>query len=195
MVIGSAIVIVYTMLGGFITVVATDSFQAVLMVVTCVVLTIAALFIGASHNMGIAEAFLNADFTVPLNVETSASATGFLLILNGLSWASGYTGQPQLLTRMMAMRNPAETRQALWLAVGWTLLAYGGAFMTGIIGFHMAEVGLLGANAAKAALDAEKIRITIPSGISERLASYLLAFLAAIAFSLLYHEKTKTGKQ
>ncbi len=157
MVIGSGIVTLYTMLGGFITVVATDAFQAVLMVITCVVLPIIAWFIAASQGVVVAEAFLNADFTVPLNINTTASATGYLLILNGLSWAFGYTGQPQLLTRMMAMRNPAENRQARWLAIVWTMLAYGGAFMIGIIGFQMVQAELLGENAARVAADSEKI--------------------------------------
>lgn len=157
MVIGSAIVTLYTMLGGFITVVATDAFQAVLMVVTCIALPIIGLFIAGAHNLGIAESLLTADFTVPLNVASTASATGFLLVLNGLSWAFGYTGQPQLLTRMMAMRNPVETRQARWLAIAWTLLAYGGAFMIGIIGYRLAGAGLLGENVARVAADSEKI--------------------------------------
>lgn len=157
MVLGSAIVTLYTMLGGFITVVATDAFQAVLMVVTCVVLPVVALFIAGGFDAGIGASLANADFTVPLNAATTSSATGFLLVLNGLSWAFGYTGQPQLLTRMMAMRNPAETRQARWLAVGWTILAYGGAFLIGIIGFRLVEAGLMGANAARIAADSEKI--------------------------------------
>ena len=176
MVIGSAIVTLYTMLGGFITVVATDAFQAILMVVTCVVLPIVALFIAAGSGIGVAESFLTADFTVPLNSATTASATGYLLILNGLSWAFGYTGQPQLLTRMMAMRNPVETRQARWLAIAWTLLAYGGAFMIGIIGFQMVEAGLLGQNAARLAGDAEKIMpVMVMSLLNPVLAGILLS--------------------
>ena len=73
---------------------------------------------------------------------------GFLLILNGLSWAFGYTGQPQLLNRMMAMHNPEENRQARIVAIVWTLLACGGAFLIGIIGFKLVQAGVLGENAA-----------------------------------------------
>lgn len=157
MVIGSALVTLYTMLGGFITVVATDAFQAVLMVVTCVVLPIIALGIAATHNINIAEAIVHANYTVPLNIETVKQATGGLLILNGMSWAFGYTGQPQLLTRMMAMRNKKETRQSRWLAVTWTLLAYTGAFLIGIIGYKLVQGGVLGEAAASVASDSEKI--------------------------------------
>lgn len=157
MVIGSALVTLYTMLGGFITVVATDAFQAVLMVVTCVVLPIIALFIAAANNINIAESIAQANYTVPLNIDQVKQATGGLLILNGLSWAFGYTGQPQLLTRMMAMRSKKETRQSRWLAVAWTLLAYSGAFMIGIIGYKLVQAGLLGSAASSVTNDAEKI--------------------------------------
>jgi len=157
MVIGSALVTLYTMLGGFITVVATDAFQAVLMVVSCVVLPIIALGIAASYNINIAETIAHASYTIPLNIGTVKQATGGLLILNGLSWAFGYTGQPQLLTRMMAMRNKKETRQSRWLAIMWTLLAYIGAFMIGIIGYKLVQAGALGEAASSVAKDAEKI--------------------------------------
>ena len=153
MVIGSLLVTVYTMLGGFITVVATDAFQAVLMVVTCVVLPIIAFFVYAEYNPGGMDfAALRAE-TVP----TDYSAAGWLFILNGLSWAFGYTGQPQLLTRMMAMRNRKETLQARGLAVVWTILAYGGAFLIGIIGFRLVQMGLVGDAAQELAKDSEKI--------------------------------------
>ena len=157
MVIGSSLVTIYTMLGGFITVVATDAFQAVLMVVTCVVLPIIALGIAATHNIHIAETIANASYTIPLNSASVKQVTGGLLILNGMSWAFGYTGQPQLLTRMMAMRNKKETRQSRWLAIIWTLLAYTGAFMIGIIGYKLVQAGVLGDAAASVANDSEKI--------------------------------------
>jgi sodium/proline symporter len=176
MVIGSALVTVYTMLGGFITVVATDAFQAVLMVVTCVVLPIVALGIAATYNINIAETIAHASYIIPLNVEVAKQATGGLLILNGLSWAFGYTGQPQLLTRMMAMRSKKETRQSRWLAIAWTLLAYGGAFMIGIIGYELVQAGALGDAATSVANDAEKIMpIMVMTLLNPILAGILLS--------------------
>lgn len=157
MVIGSAIVTVYTVLGGFVTVVATDVFQAVLMVFTCVALPVIALFIAAAHGIGVADALVHSAALSAARQPAVTGTTGFLLIMNGLSWAFGYTGQPQLLNRMMAMRNPAENRQARIVAIAWTLLAYGGAFLTGIIGFRFVQAGILGENAALVVADAEKI--------------------------------------
>lgn len=176
MVIGSGLVTIYTMLGGFITVVATDVFQAILMVFTCVALPIIALFVAAANQIEIAQAILEADFMVPINHEQVPSVTGFLLILNGLSWAFGYTGQPQLLTRMMAMRSRVGVSQARWVALGWTILAYGGAFMIGIVGFHLANVGLLGENSLRLAEDAEKIMpVMVMSLLNPIMAGILLS--------------------
>jgi sodium/proline symporter len=176
MVIGSALVTLYTMLGGFITVVATDAFQAILMVFTCVVLPLIALLTAATLNINIAETIVNASYTVPMNVETAKQATGGLLILNGMSWAFGYTGQPQLLVRMMAMRNNKETRQSKWIAVLWTLLAYCGAFMIGIIGYKLVQAGALGNSAAIVASDAEKIMpILVMTLVNPILAGILLS--------------------
>jgi sodium/proline symporter len=157
MVIGSALVTLYTMLGGFITVVATDAFQAILMVFTCVALPIIALGIAATYNINIADTIQQASYTVQLNAGSVKQAAGGLMILNGFSWAFGYTGQPQLLVRMMAMRSKKETRQSRWVAVSWTLLAYIGAFMIGIIGYQLVQAGALGDDAAIIATDSEKI--------------------------------------
>ncbi len=157
MVIGACIVTMYSMLGGFITVVAVDAFQALLMIVTCVVLPVVALFIAAANGIGFAEALVHSDALITTPTVTLAGGTGFLMVLNGLSWAFGYTGQPQLLNRMMAMRNPVETKRARVVAVIWTLVAYLGAFMTGIIGYKMAQAGILGEGAAILAADAEKV--------------------------------------
>jgi sodium/proline symporter len=176
MVIGSAVVTLYTVMGGFITVVATDVFQAVLMVFTCVVLPVIALFIAASHGIGVADALLHADIAQRGISGTPGQFTGFLLILNGLSWAFGYTGQPQLLNRMMAMRNPEENRQARIIAILWTFLAYGGAFLIGIIGYKLVQAGVLGENAALIAADSEKIMpVMVVTLLNPLLAGVLLS--------------------
>jgi len=176
MVIGSAIVTLYTVLGGFITVVATDVFQAVLMIFTCIALPVIALFIAASQGLGIAETLVLGPVFPQSVPGASGQITGGLLILNGLSWAFGYTGQPQLLNRMMAMRNPTENRQARVVAIAWTLLAYGGAFLTGIIGYNLVKAGVLGENAALIAADAEKIMpVMVVTLLNPLLAGILLS--------------------
>lgn len=157
MVIGAGVVTLYSMLGGFITVVAVDAFQAILMIITCVALPVIALFIAGASGIGFAEALMHADVNLQGGTVNLTTGAWILMVINGLSWAFGYTGQPQLLNRMMAMRNPAETKRARVVAIGWTLLAYTGAFLIGIIGFRMVQAGMMGAGAAAIAADTEKI--------------------------------------
>lgn len=157
MIIGSAMVTLYTMLGGFITVVATDVFQGILMIITLIVLPIVALFFVSSNHIEIAQSMAAA---TPEYVSLTAGKSGFpslILILSGMSWAFGYTGQPQLLARMMALKDGKSANTAKWVAILWTLLAYIGAFGIGIIGFVLVKNGVFGKNAAILASDAEQI--------------------------------------
>lgn len=157
MILGSAMVTVYTMLGGFITVVATDVFQGILMIVTLIVLPIVALFFMDSNNIDIVNALAQA---TPEYSSVTAGKSGFaavILILSGMSWAFGYTGQPQLLARMMALKSTKDAASAKWVAIVWTILAYIGAFGIGIFGFVLVKDGALGESAAVLASDAEQI--------------------------------------
>ena len=155
-VIASVVVTIYCGLGGFIAVVVTDVFQAVLMIFTLVAFPIVALFLAASHGLDLGAAFAAAgpSFLSLTGGKTGAGAA--ILVLSGLSWALGYTGQPQLLTRMMAIRSEADVRRAVRVATVWTLFAYAGAILIGMIGVAYVRSGLVGGGVAKLS-DAEKI--------------------------------------
>ena len=157
MVLGAGLVTVYTMLGGFITVVATDAFQAILMVITSVVLPVVAVFVALSHGVDLSG-------MAHSHGESVVSGGGIfsaLLIINGLSWAFGYTGQPQLLTRLMALKNKKDVLAGRRVAIIWTVLAYGGAFMIGLTGYQLMKAGMLGDVYARLAADSEKIMPTM----------------------------------
>ena len=182
MILGSAMVTLYTMLGGFITVVATDVFQGILMIVTLIVLPIVALFFIASNNIDIANAFSQAS---PEYVSLTAGKSGFaavILIVSGMSWAFGYTGQPQLLARMMALKDSKDAVTAKWVAIVWTLLTYVGAFGIGIIGFALVKDGVLGNSAAVLAKDAEQI---LPAMVMFLLTPILAGILLSGAVSAM----------
>jgi sodium/proline symporter len=157
MVIGSFVVTLYTMFGGFIAVVATDVFQAVLMIFTLIVLPILLLTIAASHNIDLAQNISHASGSFYSLTEGKTGWFGSLVILNGLSWAFGYTGQPQLLARMMALKNERDTKIATWVALIWTLLAYAGAIAIGIVGYILIKNGMIGNEASKVAEDMEHV--------------------------------------
>ncbi|HNW90593.1 MAG TPA: sodium/proline symporter [Bacteroidales bacterium] len=156
-IIGSLIVVLYTMIGGFITVVYTDVFQAILMIITLIILPIILIFIIASGNVDVSKALIEAGNGYNSVTGGKTGIPALLLILSGLSWMLGYTGQPQLLTRMMAIKNKKDIRNAKGVAIAWTLIAYAGALAIGIFGFVLMKNHYFEGSATALAGDAEKI--------------------------------------
>lgn len=174
MVIGAGIVTLYTVLGGFITVVATDVFQAVLMIFTLIVMPIILLVILASNNISLAQKLSEAGPHMTSLTGGATGAAAVILILNGLSWAFGYTGQPQLLARMMALRNAKDSSTAQWVATIWTIIAYAGAILIGIAGYALIKGGVAGVDAAKVANDSEQIMPVLVVGLMQPILAGIL---------------------
>jgi sodium/proline symporter len=146
-VIGSLVVVIYSMVGGFITVVFTDVFQAILMIISLIILPVILIYFAASKDIGLMRAIAAAGQPYSSLTGGKQGAAGIILVLSGLSWALGYTGQPQLLSRIMAIRSKKEVRTAKWVAAGWTLLAYSGALIIGFAGYVFVQKGVIPVNA------------------------------------------------
>jgi sodium/proline symporter len=155
LVIGSLVVVVYCMIGGFITVVATDVFQAVLMIISLIIMPIILLYVISMNHIDIAAGLQKAGAAYLSSTGGKTGMAAILLILSGMSWALGYTGQPQLLTRMMVIRNERDYGKAKWVAGTWTLFAYAGALLIGFLGIVFVKEGLIGPG-AMARLAADK---------------------------------------
>jgi len=139
--ISAVIIIAYTMLGGFITVVAIDVFQAILMFFSIIVIPIVALLVIISLDINIAQSIKLAEPKFLSLYSYKSNSSAWLLILSGLSWALGYTGQPHLLARMMAITNRKQVKIARSVASIWTILAYLGAILMGVTGFVLLNNG------------------------------------------------------
>jgi sodium/proline symporter len=145
MIIGAAVIIFYTMMGGFFAVAWTDMVQGIIMIGTLVVLPL----------VGMAELRQIHDGSLPLADLVSSDGhrmlswtggkTGWAaaaLIISGLSWALGYMGQPHLLTRFMAIRSAEEIKISRRIAIAWVIPAFSGALLIGIIGAGLYEQGM-----------------------------------------------------
>jgi sodium/proline symporter len=190
-IIASVVVTLYCMMGGFVAVVVTDIFQAILMIFTLVAFPVIALFIASSNGIFIIPSIEAAD---PVHLSLTQGKTGlfaFLFIISGMSWALGYTGQPQLLTRMMAIRNQKEVKTARNVALVWTLLAYAGAILIGLFGIGFVQSGFLAADAGKLADDAEKILpVMVMMFVNPILAGVLLSGVISAMMSTASSELT-----
>ena len=132
--IGAVIVVIYTILGGFLAVAWTDFIQGLLMTAVAVVLPI----VGVFHLGGFAALWSGVGARGPefLSMTGGSVGGGFALgvAVGGLAWGFGYLGQPHLVTRYMAIRKTSELRQGSLIAMGWVLLSYWGAPFIGIVG-------------------------------------------------------------
>ena len=133
--IGSAIVVFYTLLGGFWAVSVTDTLQGLLMAATSLLLPLVALSavggVGALAD-GMAAAadgtFLSLARGLP-----AVSAVGFVLGLLGIGL--GYPGQPHVVNRFMALKDaPGVLRRARIIAVSWAVVVYAGMLTVGWCG-------------------------------------------------------------
>ncbi len=129
----AAVVIFYSMAGGFFSVVWTDVVQGILMIITLVITPIVALWKILAGNYSISAALASAGSGMDSFTGTSIGLAAGILIFNNLAWIFGYMGgQPQLSSRFMAMRSDKDVKAGAKLAIGWTILAYSGAILIGL---------------------------------------------------------------
>mgnify|MGYP000615941965 CR=1 FL=1 len=123
-VLGTMIILVYTLLGGFWAVSITDTLQGILMVVTAVLLPIAAIFtIGGFDNLW-QQMQLVYD---PVQLSWFGEYQGiniiaFLLGTLGIGLAN--PGQPHVVNRLMALRDEKAVRQGKYIGIGWSIVIF-----------------------------------------------------------------------
>jgi len=140
--IGAAIVLVYTVAGGFRAVCWTDFLQALLMVGTLVVFPLYLLLV--EGGFGFIERQLRAADPTLLRFVPAAGGPallGFLLGSGALGINLGYPGQPHVLVRFMALKDPKSARMAGLISAVWAGLVYFGAVTVGLMARAQTEAG------------------------------------------------------
>ncbi|MCK5840501.1 MAG: sodium/proline symporter, partial [Bacteroidales bacterium] len=136
-VIGTAIVVFYTMMGGFLAVAWTDFIQGMIMIGTLVILPLAGIIEIYSEGATISSA-LSSSGSEYANVFGGAKGwAAIALVVSGLSWGFGYMGQPHLLTRFMAIKNAKKIKISRRIALIWAVPAFAGAIMIGVVGLAL----------------------------------------------------------
>ena len=135
-IIGAAVIISYTLMGGLFAVAWTDLLQGILMIGTLVILPIAGFLELQGSEYTLSDDLLqigesNASFTMGRGGLAAVS-----VILGGLSWGLGYLGQPHLVIRYMAIRNPIDVKKARTIAILWALPGITGSFLIGLVALN-----------------------------------------------------------
>jgi len=129
-----AVVIAYTLFGGFLAVSYTDAVQGFIMFFALLLVPIGGLILtGSIQDTTTAILEVNPD---AFNVFKDVS--GFVVI-SGLAWGLGYFGQPHIIVRFMAISSVKETTRARRIGISWMILSLLGASATALVGvayFH-----------------------------------------------------------
>ena len=131
--IGGAIIVVYTLMGGFRAVSWTDFFQGMIMALALVAMPLLVLAeVGGYSAMLHRLAAVDPNLVTATGGRTGFALFGFMTGLLGIGL--GYPGQPHVLTRYMAASGDEKIRQTQVIAMLWGVLVFFGAGYLGLAG-------------------------------------------------------------
>ena len=177
----SAVVIAYTLFGGFLAVSYTDFVQGLIMFLALILVPTFAIFLTG----GVSDT-VNSIKTVDPGLLSLFAGTTTAGIISSLAWGLGYFGQPHIIVRFMAIKSIKETKQARRIGIGWMILSLVGAIFVALIG-----VAYYQQNAGETLVDPEAIFIAMGQVVFHPfiagivLAAVLAAIMSTISSQLI----------
>lgn len=183
MIIGAAVIVLYTVLGGFLAVSTTDLIQSIVMSIALV----AILIFGVKTAGGVGAVCDNAkslsgylSLTAMYDAANSSSTPyGLLTIISTMAWGLGYFGMPHILLRFMAVKEEKMIKTSRRIASIWVVISMGAAIVIGIIGSAASKVGAI--DTFTSSSDAETVVIKFADLLAENGA--ILAIIAGLALA------------
>lgn len=144
---GAVVIILYTIMGGFMAVSTTDLIQSIVMSVALVII----VFFGVNVAGGWGNVIANAralpgyiSMNAVYDIGTGAAKDyGFLTILSTLAWGLGYFGMPHILLRFMAMKEERDIALSRRIATVWVFISMAVAILIGFIGYSCSVGGAI----------------------------------------------------
>ncbi|HWO75148.1 MAG TPA: sodium/proline symporter PutP [Bacillus sp. (in: firmicutes)] len=125
----SAVVIAYTLFGGFLAVSYTDFVQGLIMFLALILVPLVGVFLTGGFSET-AQTIREVDPNL-LSLVSGATVAG---VISSAAWGLGYFGQPHIIVRFMAIKSVKETKQARRIGIGWMILSLAGAIATALVG-------------------------------------------------------------
>ncbi|WP_299258472.1 sodium/proline symporter PutP [uncultured Kushneria sp.] len=125
------VVLVYTVVGGFLAVSLTDFVQGCIMMLALVIMPAVVLF--GEGGGGFAQASQTLNEIDPTLLSWTDGLT-FIGWLSAVTWGLGYFGQPHIIVRFMAIRSLKDVPVARNIGMSWMLISMIGAVSLGIFG-------------------------------------------------------------
>jgi sodium/proline symporter len=124
-------IVSYALLGGFLAVSYADLFQGIL--IFCVLLFVPFFIIGTS-DLTASDLVAKTIAMAPSHVDPFYGLD-FLGILGFFAWGLGYFGQPHIISKYMAIKDPHRIDLARKICISWMTLSMAGAAIIGLLGF------------------------------------------------------------
>ena len=153
MLLGAAVILTYTFMGGFLAVCTTDFVQGTMMLIALLAVPI------------VAWGFIKGDFSALLatsGVEPSSYLSFFhngdhpikaVEVISNLAWGLGYCGMPHILVRFMAIKDEKELKKSSVIAIVWVLISLSLAVVIGLLGRAFLMPTILGETAGAASTE------------------------------------------
>ncbi len=125
------VVLVYSVIGGFMAVSMTDFVQGCIMMLALVIMPIVVLY--GQGGGGFDQASQTLNETDPTLLSWTDGLT-FIGWLSAVTWGLGYFGQPHIIVRFMAIRTLKEVPVARNIGMSWMFISLVGAISMGIFG-------------------------------------------------------------
>ena len=141
LVLGTIVILLYTVLGGYLAVCATDFIQGTLMFIACIVAAAVMVVVlgGPGEAMASVAAFseraISGEFGEAMQGKFLANQNfGIVPIISALAWGLGYFGMPHILVRFMGIRSNKEVALSRRIATVWVVIAFIGTLIVGSLG-------------------------------------------------------------
>ena len=125
----AGVVVLYTLLGGFMAVSITDFVQGCIMFVALILVPVVALM-----GVGGPDEFVSTINTIDPAMLDLFSGMTLVGIISAMSWGLGYFGQPHIIVRFMAIRSVKDIATARNIGMSWMFVTLVGALSTGLVG-------------------------------------------------------------
>ena len=179
----TAIILIYTFLGGFNAVCWTDFVQGMMMLIALMAAPIiAVLAMGKTDFKPLAEVVTGENY---YNLLSSGKFdwTSISDILSGFGWGLGYFGMPHILVRYMAIRSEKEMNKSRITGIIWTAVILGMATVVALVGHEYLGASLV--KGSEKLVFITMVRNLFPAFIGGLLLSAILAASMSTADSQL----------
>ncbi|UCE60745.1 MAG: sodium/proline symporter [Phycisphaerales bacterium] len=170
----AVIVLVYTVLGGFVAVSLTDMLQAFFMLFGLVVLPVIAI-----TNLGGLNVLFDAIISADGFPMVDPWALGVGGVIGYLGIGLGSPGNPHILVRYMSIKRPEMLRKSALVGTVWNVLMAWGAVFVGLVARAQVQMGI---SSEEIASDPERI---FPSLAVQHMHPFLVGLMIAAVFAAI----------